>query len=78
MQAMLHTAQLITVLSVNIPLMDALLLWPHFSACKLKCLTLLRKPLRIDAAFTDNDLGILMGFSRITGRKKIQLPLGWT
>ena len=31
----------------------------------------------MDAAFTDNDLGILMGFSRITGQKKIQLPLGW-
>ena len=35
------------------------------------CLTLLRKPLRIDAAFTDNDLGILMGFSRITGQNKM-------
>ena len=33
--------------------------------------------MRIDAAFTDNDLGILMGFSRITGQKKIQLLLGW-
>ena len=33
--------------------------------------------MRIDAAFTDSDLGILMGFSRITGQKKIQLPLDW-
>ena len=30
-------------------------------------LTLLRYPLSIDAAFTDKDLGILIGFSRITG-----------
>jgi hypothetical protein len=30
-------------------------------------LTLLRNPLRTLAAFTDRDLGILIGFSRITG-----------
>jgi len=29
-------------------------------------LTLLRNPLSIDAALTDKDLGILIGFSRIT------------
>ena len=33
-------------------------------------LTLLRKPFSIDAAFTDKDLGILIGFSRITGERK--------
>ena len=33
--------------------------------------------MRIDAAFTDNDLGILIGFSRITGQMKTQLRLGW-
>lgn len=35
------------------------------------CLTLFRKPLSTPAAFTDRDLGIRMGFSRITvGKKK--------
>lgn len=32
----------------------------------MRVLTLLRKPLRTLAAFTDRDLGIRMGFSRIT------------
>ena len=41
-------------------------------------LTLLRYPLRIDAAFTDKDLGILIGFSRITGynnTKSLLVPI---
>ena len=33
-------------------------------------LTLLRNPLRTLAAFTDRDLGILIGFSRITGGRE--------
>lgn len=41
----------------------------------LAVLTLLRKPFSIDAAFTDKDLGILIGFSRITGQRKIKLTL---
>ena len=41
-------------------------------------LTLLRYPLSIDAAFTDKDLGILIGFSRITGynnTKSLLVPI---